>query len=129
MCGPLMRSTRMPRNLLTNEDGGVKPGVKYAGIGLLVVILGYWAFTTWTGGDRALTATLMCYTQGCGYTTARELEIGEVLPATCPKCGNKSVVSAFKCPGCGTPNVWNEDRGLAPPTRCTKCGREVRYGQ
>jgi hypothetical protein len=119
----------MAGSLIKSEDGGVKPGIVYGVIGLAVVLGAYWVYASWTGPGKGMTVTMLCYTQDCGYSRDRALELGEILPAKCPRCGNLSVVSAFSCPGCGAPNVWNEDRGLAPPTKCTKCGREVRYGQ
>ncbi|MEP0844630.1 MAG: hypothetical protein HRF43_18170 [Phycisphaerae bacterium] len=80
------------------------------------------AWAWWGTGD--LKSTLMC-SAGCGYIRAGTLSAGDMLPATCPRCGRNSLVPAFHCPKCRSVNVWNESRGLPPPTRCGKCGQEV----
>ncbi|NLX22905.1 MAG: hypothetical protein GXY55_14730 [Phycisphaerae bacterium] len=118
----------MLKNLVVNDDGSVKPAFTYTILVVSVLVAGFLAYRIWTAGDAVNERTMMCITPGCDYTRDRALQLGETLPALCPKCGKKSVVATFKCPHCGQPNVWNEDRGLKPPTKCTKCGKERWHG-
>jgi len=95
-----------------------------AGLGIVAVAI----WVIWSRASTTQPVVMMCMTPGCGYQRQRALQVGETFPLVCPRCGKKSVAPAFRCPKCGTPNVWNEDRGLKPPTRCTKCGEEIRHG-
>lgn len=113
-------------NILTHEDGEVKPFVKYGVIGIAVLVVGFFAYRVWAGGaGRTQDFEMICTTEGCGYVSDEKLKIGDVLPLTCPDCGKRSVVPAFRCPECEAINVWNESRGLPAPTPCVGCGYEV----
>jgi uncharacterized OB-fold protein len=118
----------MLKQCIAKEEGGVPPWVKHAIIAIAVIAGGYFIYAAWRSSDRQLEATLMCSTQGCGYLRTEALQVGEMLPARCPKCGKDSLLPAFNCPKCKTVNIWNENRGLPPPTKCSKCGQEVRHG-
>ncbi len=111
-----------------DEDGGLRSYVPWGLIGLALLIGGYYAYATWTRDSQTHDVAMMCATTGCSYEREETLQVGEILPIQCPKCGKKSVVPSFKCK-CGTSNVWNEDRGLKPPTKCTKCGKEYYHGK
>jgi hypothetical protein len=110
------------------DDGGVPPWVKYTVIVLAVAVGGFFLLKAWQGIDAPAEATLMCSTPKCEYVRTEALQVGEMLPAKCPKCGKDSLLPAFNCPKCKTVNIWNENRGLPPPTKCSKCGQEVRHG-
>ncbi len=113
-------------SVFTDDDGGVKPWVTYAIIGIAIFAGGYFVYGAWRKSGSPTNVNLMCYS--CEYVSDRELTIGETFPAKCPKCDKDTFVPAFRCPQCQTPNVWNEDRGLKPPTKCRKCGAESRHG-
>ena len=113
-------------SLLSDDNGGVKPWVTYGVVAVVILVGGYFVHAAWVKADRPADAKLLCVE--CGYSTIRELEIGEAPPLKCPKCGKQSVYPAIKCPKCGTPNVWNADRGLKGVTKCTKCGAEIYRG-
>ena len=115
-------------SLLANEDGGVKPWVTYGLVALAIFAGAYFVRAAWTKSDRPNDIGLLCITSGCGYNDSRLLEIGESVPLKCPKCGKASVYATVNCPKCRTPNVWNVDRGLKGPTKCTKCGTEIIRG-
>jgi len=111
------------------RDGQLRPAVAYGIICAVVAVAGYMVYTAWAGSGSSRPVAMMCMTPDCGYTRSERLQVGETFPAPCPRCGKNSLVPAFVCKECGTVNVWNEDRGLSPPTRCTKCGREVYHGR
>lgn len=110
-----------------------KSGTKLLGPVLLIVVvvgsIGAWA---WFQPDKSLQPNaprLLCATAGCGFTVQRPLQMNEILPAKCPKCGNNSLFNARQCPSCRTQLVMDEDRGLPGPTKCPKCGTIVEHGQ
>jgi hypothetical protein len=113
-------------SVFTDDSGGVRPWVTYTAIAAVLLVGGYFVYGAWTKNDRALEARLMCYS--CEYTSSKELKVGEVYPQPCPKCEKQTFVPALNCSKCGAPNVWNEDRGAKPPTKCRKCGVELRHG-
>lgn len=117
----------MIRRLGLPGSGDARSIATCAALGLAAAVVGIFAYRAFTGGGTPDVA-LMCMTPGCGTLRERPLELGESLPARCPACDKSSLVPAFTCPQCGTPNIWNEDRGLPPPTKCSKCGKEVRHG-
>lgn len=116
----------MSSNIFTNEGGGVKPWVVWGILALAIVTGSYFIYGAWNGSNE-LKATLMC--SECGNIRTEALAVGEMLPATCSKCGKNAMLPAFHCPSCKTVNIWNENRGLPPPTKCRKCGQEVRHGR
>ena len=111
------------------NSGGVPSAFRWVLVVVGALAVGGAVYYAWTrSGDPPLTASLICVTDGCGYTDSRSLEIGETLPGKCPKCGKDSVFSAFLCPKCKTPNVMNADRGLPGATKCSKCQSEIHHG-
>jgi hypothetical protein len=122
MIGPL-------RKLVVSEDGQTKP----AGVAVVVLVLvfssaalGYYLWKSDLGGGiPQMESPNKCYS--CGYMASRKLEVG-ISNTTCPKCGKETFLPAYKCKKCGNLEVLNEDRGLKPPTKCTKCGGEIRHG-
>jgi hypothetical protein len=118
----------MIRDWFEDLDDRFKTWAGYA-IGIVAVLgVGYFTYGAWVGADGPLDVTLMCTTEGCGYTRERPLQVGESVPASCPDCDKASVFPAFRCSECKTYNVWNEDRGLSPPTKCRECGHENYHG-
>jgi hypothetical protein len=116
------------KKILYNDEQRIRPGFV---IGLFVLAIGaggYYVYARWQGAEKMVGVRMMCVTPGCGYVRERQLEVGESIPGTCPQCGKASVYTSLRCRKCETPNVLNEDRGLKGPTRCTKCGTELRYG-
>jgi len=107
---------------LTSPDRGKL--VVWAVIGVAVLALAYFAWGAWSSRSRAQDVAMLCSNPKCGYTRAEPLQVGESLPMTCPRCGQRTLMAAFRCPKCGTPNIWNENRNALPPTKCRKCGRE-----
>jgi len=93
-------------------------------IGAIVLIGAYFAWTALSSRSRPQDVAMLCSNPKCAYTRAEALQVGETLPMTCPKCGQRTLMAAFRCPQCGTPNIWNENRNALPPTKCRKCGRE-----
>lgn len=123
MIGPL-------KNLVLTEDGRTKPAGVVAVVIVLVVsgaAMGYyvWNHAELGGGAPQVTSGHKCYS--CGYISSVKLVVGEPT-TTCPRCGKPTFRLAHKCRKCGTLEVLNEDRGLKPPTKCPKCGGEIRYG-
>lgn len=118
----------MIKKLLYNDDEEMRPAVAYTIVAVCCLVIGYFVYHAWAGVDSQLEANLLCITEGCGYADSRQLEVGELFPAECPKCGKKSVFYALKCPKCGKPHVMNEVLGKPGPTKCSKCGTEVRHG-
>lgn len=118
----------MLKQLFANDDGSVKPWVVYAVLAIAVVGGGMVVYARWKSSDQPLTSTVMCASPGCGYLDQRVQEVGEAWPQKCPKCGQEALFVAFSCRKCGAPNIWNENRGLPPPTKCIKCGQENRHG-
>lgn len=119
----------MIKSWFVNEDGRLRSYVPWTILVLALAFASMWVYRVWTRDSGSHAVAMMCKTPGCSFTRAEKLQVGETLPLECPKCGNKSVVPSFACKACGTPNVWNEDRGLKPPTKCTKCGKEHYHGQ
>lgn len=116
----------MPDHPSSNERV-LKPWMTYSILALAVLVSGYFIYGAWKGPSE-LEPSLMCCK--CGYTQTGELEVGMILPAQCPKCGqDAALMTTFSCPKCRTINIWNEDLKLPPPTRCRKCGQEVRHGR
>lgn len=109
-----------------DDNGGVKPWVTYTIIGLAVFLGGYFVYAKWTGFDKPHAVSMMCTTQGCGYQSTERLSVDSSLH--CPKCDKDSLVVAHLCPQCKTPVILNESIGKRGPTKCPKCGGEVRYG-
>jgi hypothetical protein len=70
-------------------------------------------------------SVMVCITPACGFTEARLLQVGETFPARCPKCSKQSVYAGCRCPKCREATVWNENRGMAGPTKCPKCGTVI----
>lgn len=119
----------MIKSWFLDENGALRSYVAWV-LGVLAVgALAYGAYAYWSRDSRVNKVSMMCMTAGCTYTREESLQEGETLPSLCPKCNQKSVVPSFKCTVCGTNNVWNEDRGLKPPTKCTKCGKEYYHGK
>jgi len=118
----------MIKDWFVEDDGRLRPHVAWGAIALAVGASLYFGYRAWSRDSRSHRVALMCMTEGCDYQREESLQVGETLPLKCPKCGKMSVVPSFTCPNCGTPNVWNEDRGLKPPTKCTKCGKENYHG-
>jgi hypothetical protein len=118
----------MAKQQVAKDVRGIPPWITYTIIAAAVIAGVYFTYAAWTKGDRPLEAALMCSTPGCGHLRVDALQVGEMLPAKCPKCGKDSLLPAFYCPKCKTVNIWNENRGLPPPTKCSKCGQEVRHG-
>lgn len=119
----------MGKGLLTTEDGAVKPGVLYGLIAVLVLGGGYLGYRWLHAGSESMVVNMACWTTGCGYTRSDVPQVGELVPGVCPKCGKTSVAPAYRCRGCGTVNVWNTYRNPGVPDKCSKCGREAKYGQ
>lgn len=118
----------MTNDALSTRGGKSRPWILHALGVMVVMVAGYVAYSVWAGPGE-LKATLMCATPGCAHIRAEALAVGEMLPAACPKCGQASLLPAFHCPHCRSVNIWNENRGLPPPTRCARCGREVRHDE
>ncbi|HOW70952.1 MAG TPA: hypothetical protein PKY77_10155 [Phycisphaerae bacterium] len=119
----------MSKGLLTTEDGALKPGLRYGLITVLVLGGVYLAYRALHAGSEPMVVSMACWTPGCGYTRSDVPQVGELVPGVCPKCGKTSVAPAYRCRACGTVNVWNTYRQLDTPDKCSKCGREARYGQ
>jgi hypothetical protein len=117
----------MTKQVAVQEQAGLKPWVSYTIIGVAVLVSVVTAYRLWTRGNQDPIA-MMCVTEGCKYTTSVAPRPGDPSILTCPKCGKESVTPAIYCPKCGTPTVWNESRGLPGPTKCKKCGQEMRHG-
>jgi hypothetical protein len=118
----------MLKDLFASKEGGVKPWVTYAILAIAVIVGGYFLYNAWAGTDRPLPAVWLCANPNCGYTERRVIEPGAESPQECPKCHQKTLWIAFRCHKCGNPLIWNENRGLPPPTKCPKCGEENRHG-
>jgi hypothetical protein len=78
------------------------------------------------GAEPQVRAAMKCWS--CGRTEHRPLRVGEMIPGTCAGCGRKTFAPAYPCPKCKSLVVLNEYRDGKPPTRCERCGREVRHG-
>ena len=118
----------MFKKLFASDGGNLKSGVAYAILAIAVACGGYFVYATWTSGDRPLVSTVMCANASCKHVDQRAQEVGEDWPQKCPKCVQQTLFVAFNCRKCAAPNIWNENRGLRPPTRCTQCGQENRHG-
>jgi predicted RNA-binding Zn-ribbon protein involved in translation (DUF1610 family) len=124
MIGPL-------RKLVLTEDGRTKPAAFVAVVLVLVVSCSALGYYIWKGGvdlgggEPQIDSPHKCCS--CGHIGSVKLEIGQPAPV-CPKCGKATYYPAFRCKNCGALEVLNEYRGLKPPTKCPKCGREMRYG-
>ncbi|HOW17548.1 MAG TPA: hypothetical protein PLC79_00815 [Phycisphaerae bacterium] len=125
MIGPL-------RKLVLTEDGRTKPAGAIAVVLVLVVSCSALGYYIWKGGldlgggEPQLDSAAKCWT--CGYECVRRPTPGEPTVAVCPKCGKQTLAPAFRCKKCKTLVVLNEYRGGTPPTKCPKCGTEVRHG-
>ena len=119
---------QMLKRFFFNHDGTMKPWVTYGIVAVVVCAGGYLLYAAWTRGDRPLPSTLMCANAGCGFVQQRVIGPGEDCPQKCPKCSQTTLYIAFHCRKCGNPLIWNENRGLQPPTQCPKCGQENRHG-
>jgi len=117
------------KNLIYNDDGDFRPGVAYGIMGLSAILVSYFVYSAWAGVEGQLDSSFLCATENCGYADSRKLEIGESFPAACPKCNKQSVYPAHRCPQCGKPHVHHALLGKPGPTKCTKCGTEIRRGQ
>lgn len=78
------------------------------------------------GGEPQISSPYMCYE--CGHMVTVKLKPGTPVE-TCPKCLRPTLRPAYKCEQCGTMAVLNEYKGLEPPTKCPKCGAEIRHGE
>ncbi len=118
------------RKLVLTDDGSTKPsGVAIAALVLVVsaTALGYYVWKAdWGGGVPQIEAPTQCWE--CGYTESRKAVVGEPPVLHCPKCGKQAFAPAVACTKCRTLVVLNEYRGVKPPTKCPKCGGEVRHG-
>ncbi len=94
-------------------------------VGILAV-LGYFFYRG--GGEPQIDSPVKCWS--CEFTEFRKARIGEATVGKCPKCGKETLAPAWRCPNpeCGELVVSNEYRNLPPPTKCPKCGTEVRHG-
>jgi len=119
----------MASKFFMNEDGTVKPSAFYGLIAILILVGAYFAYRAWRSGDQPLSVTMACWSERCGYARTNPPELGEVIPAICPKCGKQTLAPAYRCAKCGTINVWNTYRNLNVPDKCSKCGQEARRGQ
>ncbi|HSW45961.1 MAG TPA: hypothetical protein VLM89_10360 [Phycisphaerae bacterium] len=117
----------MLKRWFLDDDGMVRPPAAYGTIALAVLLLGLFAYRAWTKGEHPTTGTWIC--MDCAKLADVTPKIGGDLPAKCPHCDKVSLVPAYACSKCKTPQVLNEYRGLKPPTKCTKCGAEVWYGR
>ncbi|HOW17546.1 MAG TPA: hypothetical protein PLC79_00805 [Phycisphaerae bacterium] len=107
------------------------PGMKrLAVIGLAVSLVALAAaahyYVRTAGDEPQLSSPYMCYE--CGYIETVKLKPGTSIE-TCPKCQRPTFRPAYKCEKCGTLAVLNEYRGLEPPTKCPKCGAEIKHGE
>ncbi len=118
----------MFKKIFYNDEDQFRPAVSYAVVGLAILLCGYYVYAKWNGSDQAVETNLKCSTSGCAYISERPLQVGEKIPLQCPKCDQRAVYPALPCPKCGTPNVLNQYLGKKPPTKCSKCGTELRYG-
>jgi len=113
-----------PDNGQPQRIGGVAAPIVLT---ITAVALGY---AVWKAGGSAtepqIRAGMKCW--HCGRTERRPLREGEFIPGTCSRCGRNTFVPAYSCPNCGNLVVLNEYRDGKPPTRCERCGREVRHG-
>lgn len=97
---------------------------------LAIGVTGYMVWDAMAKQDTQLVkAELMCSIPECGFSEVRPLKLGETLPAQCPKCGKQSMYTSMACPNCKTPNVLLQDQGLPGPTKCSRCGTELKYGE
>ena len=119
----------MMKDWFVDEGGHLRSFVPWTGIVVSLAVASFYAYRAWTRDSGPHSVAMMCMTPGCDYRRSESLQVGETLPLECPKCGKKSVVPSFSCPACGAANVWNEDRGLKPPTKCTQCGKESYHGK
>ncbi|MGB9624519.1 MAG: hypothetical protein ACPMAQ_06605 [Phycisphaerae bacterium] len=125
MIGPL-------RKLVLTEDGRTKPVGAIAVVLVLVASCSALGYYFWKGGVDLgggmpqIKHAIVCW--NCGYTRFERLQPGSGTLGPCPKCKKDTLGLGYPCPQCGTPVVLNEARGLKPPTKCPKCGREFRHG-
>jgi DNA-directed RNA polymerase subunit RPC12/RpoP len=104
----------------------VKGLAALAVIGALIVLALVVRYSIQTaGGEPQIASPYQCY--DCGYVITMKVNPGVPID-TCPRCQKPTLRPAYKCAKCGTLVVLNEDRGLEPPTKCPKCGAEVRHG-
>jgi hypothetical protein len=116
------------KKIFYNDEERFRPAIGYSLAIVAVCVAGYLLYANRSGTVRPVEASLKCATPGCSYTDSRKLEYGEAIPSACPKCGKNSVYPAQACPKCGTPNVLNSYLKIKGPTKCSKCGAELRYG-
>ncbi len=118
------------RRFLQTEDGETRPVALAAVILVLVASASAMGYFFWKadlgGGMPQLESPAKCWE--CGYTTERKPQAGEPTVLPCPRCGKEAFAPAFACPKCKTLVVLNEYRQMKPPTKCPKCGGEVRHG-
>lgn len=125
MIGPL-------RNLVLTEDGRTKPAAAVVVVVVLVLSCSALGYYVWQGGgvdlgggEPQISAPFKCYS--CGYTMYAKVKLGVPMDI-CPKCKKSTLCPAKICPKCGSIEILNENRGLKPPTKCSKCGAEIRHG-
>lgn len=131
--GPVDRGSdvgsRLRRLFLTDSGGLTTVGLAaiLLALGVAGGAVGYymWKGADLGGGMPQLESARKCYE--CGYVGTVKLQVGQFRP-TCPKCGKDAFLAAYKCPKCGNLEVLNEERGLPPPTKCSRCGGEIRHG-
>ncbi len=119
----------MLKHLVIDDNGMVKPGATYTAIALALIVGGYFVWYAWAGTDAPMKRGMMCMNESCNHVVERRPELGETIPAVCPKCGQNTFVPTKDCPKCGTPVILNEYRGLKPPAICPNCKHEVWYGR
>jgi hypothetical protein len=110
------------------NDDQRKKWLTYGVLVTAIIVASIFIYRHWTRNSSNAPVAMMCMTPGCSYMRSESLSVGDTVPMECPKCNKKSVVPAFKCRRCGTLNIYNEYRGLKPPTKCTKCGKEAYHG-
>jgi predicted RNA-binding Zn-ribbon protein involved in translation (DUF1610 family) len=103
-------------------------GLRWVIIAAVIAVGGLIVYKVWKSDSRPLERAMMCATEGCGHTREQRPQLGESMPARCPKCEKDSLYPSRNCPQCGEAFILNEYRGLKPPTRCPKCGKEMWHG-
>lgn len=116
----------MIKKLVYNDDGSARPAAAGSLVAVVVLLAGWFVYSAWAGMGGQLDSKLLCITEDCGYSDSRKLQVGESFPATCPRCGNRSVYPALKCPQCGKPHVPPVMLGKSGSTTCFQCGTEIR---
>lgn len=125
MC--LRQNRTMFKQLLASKGDRARQWAINTTLTITVVGGGYFLCAAWTRSGQPAAGSWLC--MDCAYSADKVPQLGEDIPARCPRCGKSGFIPAYACPQCKQPLILNTYRGLPEPTRCSVCGQEVRYGR